>query len=165
LLKNDFKDARLLRAEVALVTEQYEKALSDIGKVLEQEPDEESAYLLRGRIHEAISDYAEAAGDYNRVLELNPFNEEASLLLASLLIKENRPDEAIGFLDEIIDLNPLFAKAYAKRGKAKDLKGDKEGSLEDMKKAEELAPENGEAGKPSEDQSAGFDNMYKGGIY
>ena len=40
--------------------------------------------------------------------------------------------------DEAIELNPNFAEAYKERGRAKLLNGDKDGSVEDMKKSLEL---------------------------
>ena len=42
-----------------------------------------------------------------------------------------------------LEINPNFAQAYHERGRVKLAKGDKEGSMEDMKKAIEMAPENG----------------------
>ena len=86
-----------------------------------------------------------AAADYQNVLELNPFNDEATLLVGQLLITQERLDEAITFFNEAIDLKPDFGKAYAERGRAKNLKGDKDGAFEDLKKSIELNPEGDEA--------------------
>ena len=63
-----------------------------------------------------------------------------------------------------IDLMPEFAKAYAERGRAKNLKGDKEGAFSDLKKSIELNPESDEA-KLMNGEHSNFDNLYKGGIY
>ena len=98
------------------------------------------------------------------MLELNPFNEEAILFQGGLLIAQNKLDEAIGFFDEMIENTPDFAKAYAERGRAKNLKGDKKGAFEDLKKSIELNPE-GEEAKLVEGQHSNFDNLYKGGIF
>ena len=98
------------------------------------------------------------------MLELNPFNDEAMLLVGQLLITQERLDEAITFFDEAIDLKPDFGKAYAERGRAKNLKGDKEGAFEDLKKSIELNPEGDEAQK-LEGQHTNFNDMYKGGIF
>ena len=105
-----------------------------------------------------------ATADYQNVLELNPFNDEAMLLVGQLLITQERLDEAITFFDEAIDLKPDFGKAYAERGRAKNLKGDKEGAFEDLKKSIELNPEGDEAQK-LEGQHTNFNDMYKGGIF
>lgn len=51
---------------------------------------------------------------------------------------------AIELFDEAIELNPNFGAAYHERGRAKLLNGDKDGSIEDMKKSLELNPKEGE---------------------
>lgn len=43
-------------------------------------------------------------------------------------------DQAIAVYDEAIELSPENAKLYQERGRAKLLKGDKDGSVEDLKK-------------------------------
>lgn len=93
----------------------------------------------------------------SRRSDLNPFNEDACILKGSLLITKNLLDEAIVFFDEAIEIKPDFAKAYAERGRAKNLKGDKEGAFEDLKKSIELNPE-GEEAKKFEGQHANFEN-------
>ena len=65
--------------------------------------------------------------------------------LGELYIEQGKLNEAIATFDEAIELNPQFAKAYHERGRAKLLNGDKEGSLEDVKKAMEFAPKEAEA--------------------
>ena len=163
-LKEDFTDAYLMRARILLSMQQATEALPDVEKAITLAPEEETSYLLRGRIHEAMGNIDAAAADYQNVLELNPFNDEATLLVGQLLITQERLDEAITFFDEAIDLKPDFAKVYAERGRAKNLKGDKEGAFEDLKKSIELNPEGDEARK-LEGQHTNFNDMYKGGIF
>ena len=153
-LKEDFTDAYLMRARILLSMQQ----------AITLAPEEETSYVLRGRIHEAMGNIDAAAADYQNVLELNPFNDEATLLVGQLLITQERLDEAITFFDEAIDLKPDFGKAYAERGRAKNLKGDKDGAFEDLKKSIELNPEGDEARK-LEGQHTNFNDMYKGGIF
>ena len=114
-------------------------------KAIEIVPEEESSYLLRGRIHMALGDIEAANSDFQQVLDLNPFNEDACILSGQLLIEQKKYDEAIAFFDEAIETNPSFAKAYSERGRAKNLKGDKTGAFEDLKKSLELNPEGEEA--------------------
>ena len=159
-LKEDFTDAYLMRARILLSMQQATEALPDVEKAITLAPEEETSYLLRGRIHEAMGNIDAAAADYQNVLELNPFNDEATLLL----ITQERLDEAITFFNEAIDLKPDFGKAYAERGRAKNLKGDKDGAFEDLKKSIELNPEGDEARK-LEGQHTNFNDMYKGGIF
>jgi len=75
---------------------------------------------------------------------MNPFNEQAYLYLGQLFITQKKLTEAISLFDEAIELNPNFGAAYHERGRAKLLNGDKDGSIEDMKKALEINPKEGE---------------------
>lgn len=140
VLKDDFLEARLLRAEALIKMQQYKEAIEDIDAILAQDPEDESAILLRGKIKETTGAKEEAEADYTQVTQLNPFNEQAFLYLGQLYITQQKLTEAIALFDEAIELNPSFAEAYHERGRAKLLNGDKEGSAEDMKKGLELDP-------------------------
>lgn len=140
VLKDDFTEARLLRAEALVQMQQYKEAMEDIDTILAQDPEDESAILLRGKIEEATGNKEKAESSYQKVTELNPFNEQAFLYLGQLYITQNKLAEAIELFTEATELNPNFAEAYHERGRAKLLNGDKEGSAEDMKKGLELNP-------------------------
>ena len=140
VLKDDYLEARLLRAEILLSMNQLKDASEDLDAILTQQPDEEAALLLRGKLKEAENKEEEAEVDYRKIIELNPFNEQAFLYLGQLYIKQEKATEAIALLDEAIELNPNFAKAYQERGRAKLMNGDQAGSIEDAQKAMELNP-------------------------
>lgn len=140
VLKDDFIEARLLRAEALIKMHQYKEATEDIDAILAQDPNEEAALLLRGKVKEDTGLTEEAENDYRYVTELNPFNEQAFLCLGKVYIIEKKYTEAIALFDEAIEVNPNFAQAYHERGRAKLLNGDKDGSVEDMKIALELDP-------------------------
>lgn len=163
-IKEDFADGYLARAEILLLMGQAKEALPDVEKAVELAPEEESGYLLRGRIMAALGDMEHAASDFNRVLSLNPFNEDANILSGQLMIEQGRYDDAISFFDDVIDMAPGMAKAYSERGRAKNLKGDKKGAFEDLKRSLELNPE-GEEAKLMNGRHSNFDNLYKGGIF
>ena len=152
-LKEDFTEARLLRAEALVKMRQYKEAREDLEAILAQEPDEENALLLRGQIAEATQNLAEAEADYRRITEVNPFNEQAFTSLGRLYIAQNKLTEAIALLDEAIELNPGNPALYHERGRAKLLNGDKEGSMEDLKKELELNP------KETEQLNGEFNNQ------
>lgn len=139
-LQDDFIEARLMRAEALLHMKQYKETMEDVDAVLAQNPEEETAILIRGKVKEENQQQEEAETDYKLVTEVNPFNEQAYLYLGQLYINQKKLTEAIGLFDEAIELNPNFAQAYRERGHAKLLNGDKEGSVEDMKKSLELSP-------------------------
>lgn len=161
-LKEEFADGFLVRAEVLLAMKQGKEALADAEQVIALVPEEEAGYLLRGRIYELLNETASATADYHHTLTLNPFNEEAYLRAGQLLINQEKYDEAITLLDEAIEHNEHFAKAYAERGRAKHLLGDKEGAVKDLQMSIELNPEGEEAQKLGQ---VNFDNLYKGGIF
>lgn len=144
-LKDDFTEARLLRAEALIKMQQYKEATQDIDAILAKDCEDESALLLRGQIKEATGQAEAAEADFRQVTELNPFNEQAYLYLGQLYIGQKKLTEAIVLFDEAIELNPNFVKAYHERGRAKLLNGDKEGATEDMKKELELNPKEAEA--------------------
>ena len=79
----------------------------------------------------------------DQVLALNPFSEKAYILKGSYFLAKQAFDKALGVYDEALEINPNFAQAYHERGRVKLAKGDKQGSMEDMKRAIELSPENG----------------------
>lgn len=157
VLKDDFTEARLLRAEALTKMQQFKEAAEDIDAILAQNPDDESALLLRGKIKEATGQTEAAEADYRHVTELNPFNEQAFLCLGKLYIAQKKLTEAIALFDEAIDLNPNCIQAYHERGRAKLLNGDKEGATEDMKKELELDP------KETQNLNGEFNNLQPGG--
>ena len=142
-LKEDFIEARLMRAQVLVKMHQYKEAMEDIDAVLAQDQEEETAILLRGKVEESNQQEEKAEADYKLVTEINPFNEQAYLYLGQLFINQKKLSEAISLFDEAIELTPNFAEAYKERGRAKLLNGDKDGSVEDMKKSLELNPKDG----------------------
>lgn len=140
MLKEDFTEARLLRAKTLLLMRQYKEASEDIEAILNINPEEENALLLQGRLKEMSGEHEYAEKIYKQVIELNPFNEQAFLNLGKLFMDLKRPKEAIAILDEAVEINPHFAQAYHERGKAKLQLGDKDGAAEDMKRGLELNP-------------------------
>lgn len=145
VLKEDFLDARLLRAEALLGMGQCAEAQEDVEAVLDYEPEHEEALLLRGRLLEATGHTDEAEIAYRHLIELNPFNEQAFLALGRLCIRQKKLAVAMDVLNEAIELNPHCAEAYHERGRVKLLNGDKEGATADMKKGLELNPKEVEA--------------------
>lgn len=153
VLRDDFIEARLLRAEALIKMGQGKEAQEDLAAILAQHPDHEEALLLCGRLCEQRGDCSAAEGRYTHILEQNPFNEQAYLALSALYIRQKRYSEAITLLDEAIEVNPSFSQAFHERGRAKLLNGDKEGSFVDMKQALALDP------KEAERVNGHFDNQ------
>ena len=145
MLKEDYTEARLLRAEALLKMGQYSEADDDLQAVLSADADNEGALLLRGRIKLATGHPEDAEADFRHLIELNPFNEQAYLALGAFYIERKATEQAIALLDEAIEMNPQSAALYHERGRAKLLRGDKTGATDDLKKELELNPLEAEA--------------------
>ena len=143
MLNEEFVEAYQMRAEILWAMRQAKDANEDIEKLLAMNPEDESALLLKGEILAVSGEEEKALELMNQVLELNPFNEKAYLLKGSYFLLKKEFDKAIAVYDDALEINPNFAQAYHERGRVKLEKGDKQGSMEDMKRAIELAPEQG----------------------
>jgi tetratricopeptide (TPR) repeat protein len=143
MLNEEFAEAYQMRAEILWAMRQAKDANEDIEKLLAMNPEDESALLLKGEILAVSGEEEKALELMNQVLELNPFNEKAYLLKGSYFLLKKEFDKAIAVYDDALEINPNFAQAYHERGRVKLEKGDKQGSMEDMKRAIELAPEQG----------------------
>ncbi|MGL4853063.1 MAG: tetratricopeptide repeat protein [Phocaeicola sp.] len=140
-LKPDYIAAYLLRAEVLWKMHQINDAAEDVEAVLDLEPESEEALLLKGEILFATKRVEEAEVCFTQLLQLNPFNEKAYLFLGNLYLETKSFEKALAIYDEAIEINPKCAEFYHERGRVKLLKGDKEGSMMDMKRSIEMAPE------------------------
>ena len=65
-LKDDYTEARLLRAEILAGMQQYAEATQDIEAILATNPESEEALLLRGKVREA---YESIKKDYDKGLK------------------------------------------------------------------------------------------------
>ena len=143
MLNEEFIEAYQMRAEILWTMRQAKDANEDIEKLLSMNPEDENALLLKAEIMAVSGAEEQALEIIDQVLALNPFCEKAYLLKGSYFLVKQEFDKAIAVYDEAIEMNANFAQAYHERGRVKLAKGDKQGSMEDMKRAIELAPENG----------------------
>ena len=143
MLNEEFVEAYQMRAEILWTMRQAKDANEDIEKLLSMNPEDENALLLKAEIMAVSGAEEQALEIIDQVLALNPFCEKAYLLKGSYFLVKQEFDKAIAVYDEAIEMNANFAQAYHERGRMKLAKGDKQGSMEDMKRAIELAPENG----------------------
>ena len=141
MLNEEFAEAYQMRADILWAMRQPKDAQEDIEKLLALNPEDENALLLKAEMLAVSGKEEEALELMNQVLSLNPFCEKAYLLKGSYYLLKKEFDKAIAVYDEAIEMNANFAQAYHERGRVKLAKGDKQGSMEDMKHAIELAPE------------------------
>ena len=143
MLNEEFVEAYQMRAEILWTMRQAKDANEDIEKLLSMNPEDENALLLKAEIMAVSGAEEQALEIIDQVLALNPFCEKAYLLKGSYFLVKKEFEKAIAVYDEAIEMNANFAQAYHERGRVKLAMGDKKGSMEDMKRAIELAPENG----------------------
>lgn len=139
--KEDFSEALLMRGKVLIEMRQYNEAQADIEVLLKQDSNDEETLLLAGEIQSHQDNDKQAIAYFDKVIELNPFSERAYEQIASLYGRAQQWDLAIDKLTEAIEINAT-AHLYQLRGRIKLEKGDKDGSLADIKKALELDPKN-----------------------
>ena len=155
--KDDFVEGYLFRAEILLDMKQLNEMKEDIEAVFKLDEENENARLLNGKWYAASGKAEDAEKEFRSVLELNPFNEQAYLTLGELMLAQNQLEEAINLYNDALDMNPNLSAIYRERGRAKLMKGDKAGSMEDVKKAMELDP------KAEEAVNGHFDNQERAG--
>lgn len=140
-LQPEREEAYHLRAEILQGMGQPHEAEADADYLLEHFPPTEEALLLKAGLRLAQGATEEAVTYYNKVKETNPFNEKAYICLSAAQAANHRMDASLQVLEEGLELMPQAAGLYKERGRIKLALGDKEGSMDDLKKALELNPE------------------------
>lgn len=140
----DLKQPYLLRAKTLYRMQQYDEALKDVETVTDmKDGKDEESLLLQGDIQKAMGLTDHAIKSYEEVNALNPFNQEAILKSGELLAATGHNDKALSLYNDAIGLQPDFAQAYKARGGLRLKLHDEAGAADDLKKALELAPEEG----------------------
>ena len=82
---NKFYNSIILsnRSACYITNKEYIKALTDINKAIELNPDFAKAHARRGNIRYHLEEFSEAMNDYNRAKELNPAYPDIDNLIAS----------------------------------------------------------------------------------
>ena len=101
------------------------------------------AYLMRSKVLLELRQINEAKADIDTLLEQDPENEEALLIAGNIEMQKGNEENAIRLYNQVNESleNTETAALYQLRGKIKLETGDKNGSIEDVKKAMELNPE------------------------
>lgn len=140
-LREDYTQARFLRAKVLAKMQQFNDALADVDELLSHDAADVDWRLLRARIYLQLGRTDEGVADLREVLSQNPFCDEAILLLGQSYEQGEQWKEALAVYDEAIEQRDNFALAYKARGQVKFRLGDSKGASDDLKKALTLSPE------------------------
>jgi tetratricopeptide (TPR) repeat protein len=128
----DYDDQRFADAKVSF------------NKALEADKRFVRAYDGIGLCDEALGDTAAAEANYKQANELNRQQESRfawpALNYGSLLRKASRYTEARILLTEAITIDPGLSKAYYELGRVEESSSNREGAIENLKKASVLDP-------------------------
>ncbi len=103
--KEDFNEARLLRAEVLKSLGRLDEAEADLDCLMQDSGDDVSddVLLLKAQVAAAQGHTNEAAALYRQTIDLNPFLATAYLELSKLYRESGRTDEADAVIAEAIE--------------------------------------------------------------
>ncbi len=119
----------------------YNSAMSDLNRVLKDEPGNALTLYNRSLINAQVGNYEEALSDMDRVININPNNVLAYFNRASYFIEMERWQDALEDYDRAIELYPDFAKAYMNRSYVKNMMGQVSESKEDYRTAQRKVSE------------------------
>ena len=103
--KDDFTEARLLRAEVLKVLNRLDDANADLDQLMEAagENVSDDVLLLKSQVMAAMEKNDEAIAFYRQAIDLNPFVPAAYLELSSLYRKTGRGSDADAVIAEAVE--------------------------------------------------------------
>ncbi len=122
-----------------MVEGNYQKALKDLDKVIELDPQNILAYANRSVCYTEGKSYEKALRDFKKVIELDPQN---ALRYMNRGAYYEREEALRDLLDKAIELDPHDACAYVNRGIFHTRPCSYEEALSDLNKAIELDPQN-----------------------
>lgn len=131
--------ALLLRADL---TDDTEKKLNDLNRLLDLEPDDPRVLRARGAALLALDKAEEAIADFDKALDKAPGHVPTLEAKIDALLELKRFDDAMAVADQIEEAAPRNAAAWFQRGRITGVRGDFEKALEYLNKAAEMEPRN-----------------------
>ncbi len=144
LIDKDMPELMYLYAQACIGLNDSSNAVAMLTKAINLREDYGDAYLLRGETLLADGKLDDAAEDVAWLMERYSETEEVLMLNGRLQKAKGDSDRAMATFNSVIELNPFSIDAYRERAAIKMEQGDKEGYDEDMKKIQEMTPENDE---------------------
>lgn len=117
---------------------EFEKAIIEYDKVLQENPRAYMAHFWRGRALIKLNMMETAASEFSKVIQLKPKEYEAYDWLGWLKTQNGQYDEAVRYLTKSVSLNPKNGWAYYMRGECYYRKGIIEKALLDAEKSCQL---------------------------
>lgn len=129
--------------EIAMDREEYQEALKHYQRRTELDPTNAEAWFAIGEAHEELGNAEEAETNYHRAIELDPNDVTSYAALSTFYQSRKQPELAIQALEEGIYANPDSAELRVYSAILSGEMGDDQRSIQLLKEAEKLDPENG----------------------
>jgi tetratricopeptide (TPR) repeat protein len=113
----------------------YDQAIESAANSIKAKPDLTKSHILIGYLYLEVNEAGKALEAFDKALELAPQSHDAQTGKGSALIMMDQIDNAIEILTTAALANPYPQKTYYELGKAYEIKGDKDKSVEMYKKA------------------------------
>ncbi len=104
------------RAAVYRCDGNYQAALIDYSRAIEQAPHEATFRLQRSLIYMELQAWEEASSDLEEGLRLNPIDPELFFYRGQVRLEQNEPAAALDDFREAIRLDPNFSQAHFRLG-------------------------------------------------
>ena len=123
------------RIRLSAMSEGYDVAIAEYGKLIASNPQDTSNYIERAKIYLEKKDYANALADYDKVIGLNPQKAWAYQGRADIYLKRKDYDKALADYSKAIELEPQWAWAYYERAQIYFEQKDYDNAIADCTKA------------------------------
>ncbi|GEM_PF-4207002 len=143
----DLVDALVARAQASLALDQIDLAIADFDRAIMVAPRRAPIHYQKALAHFARNDDIKALSSVNQAIVIDPLHAESYRLRAQLDLFAKDYPKAIEDASRAIELTPgdqqagfASARAWAVRGNARLLSGDKAGAKKDFENAVRLDP-------------------------
>ncbi len=117
VLQPEWSKALLLQVQLAVLTNDVEKAKAILLQAVEKEPGNEQLNSMLGKLLIKNSEYEKAAGVYENMLEHNPNNTEAEFSLALVYLQLNQDNDAKELFEKLTEHHRWKAQASLYMGR------------------------------------------------
>ncbi len=119
--KSDLADAdakKIIELENKIISDKNEKAIAELSKAIQTNPQDSNAYYNRGNVYLEIKEYDKAIVDFSKLIEINPQYAEAYNDRGYAYYLKKDYDKAITDYSKAININPKLLKSYHNRKEA-----------------------------------------------
>ncbi|PWW82627.1 hypothetical protein CR164_02420 [Prosthecochloris marina] len=121
-----------------LENEDFDGALDDLNKAIEQDPEYAEAYLNRGYVYISTGELLKVLENFDKAILLDSEYVEAYYNRGIIYSYFEEYDKSMADFNKVIALQPEDTEAYISRALVRSWLGDREGELADLKVAARL---------------------------